>query len=195
GGAAPLGRGAVGVGRAGAAGGRAQAPLAEGPGRAHQLLAKIALARNNLAEAERQARLSMDEPATRGEGAMSLAEVLVRKSELREALGVLDAARAEATAEKRAPQAGLGELRADVLGRLGRFTEAEAGLRDEIRSSRARAQTYASLAVIVALQRRPRAEVHEILDSMERAYPGRETLLLGAKTLDFLGDNDAAREW
>jgi choline-sulfatase len=193
--ALPLGLVELELGRLADASDRAQAGLAEEPGRAHQLLARIALARNDLAEAERQARLSIGDAATKGEGAMTLAQVLVRRSELAQAFGVLDAARAEAAAENRSPVAGLGELRADVLGRLGRFAEAEAGLREEIRSSAARAQTYASLAVIVALQRRPRAEVHEILGSMERAYPGRETLLLGAKTLDFLGDKDAAREW
>jgi choline-sulfatase len=193
--ALPLGLVELELGRLQDASTRAQAALAEEPGRARQLLAKIALARNDLPEAERQARLSTADAATKGEGALTLAQVLVRRSELPQALAVLDAARAEAAAEKRTPVAGLGELRADVLGRLGRFAEAEAGLREEIRSSTARAQTYASLAVIVALQKRPPAEVREILDSMERAYPGRETVLLGAKTLDFLGDKDAAREW
>jgi hypothetical protein len=58
-----------------------------------------------------------------------------------------------------------------------------------------RAQTYATLAVVVALQGRPRGEVREILDTMVRANPGRETILLGARTLDFLGDKDTARAW
>jgi hypothetical protein len=30
---------------------------------------------------------------------------------------------------------------------------------------------------------------------MLKASPGRETALLGAKTLDFLGDKDKARAW
>ena len=94
-----------------------------------------------------------------------------------------------------APPTGLGPLRADVLGRLGRFAEAEAVLREDIRSFPGRSQTYASLAVMVALQGRPRVEVHEILESMVKASPGRETLLLGAKTLDFLGDKAGARAW
>ena len=82
-----------------------------------------------------------------------------------------------------------------MLARLGRFAEAEAVLEEEIRSFPGRAQTYASLAVMVALQGRPRGEVHGILESMVKANPGRETILLGAKTLDFLGDKDAAAAW
>ena len=82
-----------------------------------------------------------------------------------------------------------------MLARLGRFAEAEAVLREEIRSSPGRAQAYASLAVVVALQGRPRREVHEILDSMVKGNPGRETILLGAKTLEFMGDKDAASAW
>jgi hypothetical protein len=86
-------------------------------------------------------------------------------------------------------------LRADVLARLGRFAEAEAVLREDIRSFPGRSQTYATLAVVLALQGRSRGEVHGILDSMAKASPGRETILLGARTLDFLGDKDSARAW
>jgi predicted Zn-dependent protease len=104
-------------------------------------------------------------------------------------------ARARAIEERRAPATGLDYLRADVLARLGRFPEAESVLKEEIRSSPGRSQTYASLAVMVALQGRPRREVHEILDSMVKANPAPETILLGAKTLDFVGEKDAARAW
>ena len=75
---------------------RAQAALEEDPGRAHQLLAKVALARGDLEEAERQARLSMADAATESEGAMILAQVHVRRSELPQALAVLEEARRRA---------------------------------------------------------------------------------------------------
>jgi len=174
---------------------RAQAALQEDPGHAHQLLAKVALARSNLAEAERQARLAMADAASQSEGAIVLAQVHVRRSELPQALAVLEMARARAIEQRRAPAAGLDYLRADVLARLGRFAEAEAVLKQEIRSFPGRSETYASLAVVVALQGRSRGEIHEILDSMVKANPVRETILLGAKTLDFMGDTDAARAW
>jgi predicted Zn-dependent protease len=137
----------------------------------------------------------MTDAAADSEGAMVLAQVHVRRSELPQALTVLDQARARAIEQRRSPATGLDSLRADVLGRLGRFPEAEAVLKEQIRSSPGRPQAYASLAVMLALQGRPRSEVHEILDSMVKANPARETILLGAKTLVFLGDKDAARAW
>jgi arylsulfatase A-like enzyme/Flp pilus assembly protein TadD len=193
--AIPLGLVELEMGKLEEADARAQAALPEDPGPAHQLLAKVALARSNLPEAERQARLAMADAASESEGAMILAQVHLRRSELPQALAALEKARARATEQKRAPAAGLDYLRADVLARLGRFAEAEAVLKEEIRSSPGRSQTYASLAVVVALQGRSRGEVHEILDSMVKANPRRETILLGAKTLDFMGDKDAARAW
>jgi arylsulfatase A-like enzyme/thioredoxin-like negative regulator of GroEL len=144
-------------GRLDAAASRGRAALTEDPGRAHLLLAKVALARGDLAQAEREINLAMADGASRS--------------------------------------AGLDDLRADVLARRGRFPEAEAVLRERIRSSPGRAQTYASLAVVVALQGRPRDEVHAILDAMVQANARRETIALGAKTLDFLGDKGGARAW
>lgn len=193
--AIPLGLVELEMGRLQEADTRAQAALAEDPGHAHLLLAKVALARRDAAEAEREARLAMADTAAESEGAMVLAQVHVQRSELPQALAGLEAARARAIEQKRAPAAGLEYLRADVLGRLGRFPEAEAVLREEIRAFPGRSQTYASLAVMVALQGRPRSEVHRILDSMAKANPSRETVLLGAKTLEFVGDKDAARAW
>jgi arylsulfatase A-like enzyme len=193
--ALPLGLVELEMGKLEEAKARAQAALQEDPGRAHQLLARVALARSDLAEAERQARLAMADAAAESEGAMILAQVHVRRSELPPALAALEKARARALDQNRAPAAGLDDLRADVLARLGRFADAEAVLREEIRSSPGKAQTYASLAVVVALQGRSRREVHEILESMVTANPVRETMVLGAKTLDFMGDKDAAVAW
>jgi choline-sulfatase len=193
--ALPLGLVELEMGQLKEAEARAQSALAGEPGRAHALLAKVALARGDLAEAELHARLAMADAAAEPEGAMVLAQVHVRRSELPRALAVLDETRARLLAEKRPPPPGLGPLRADVLARLGRFAEAEAVLREQLRSSPGRAQTYASLAVVVALQGRSREEVHGILDSMVEANPGPPAILLGAKTLDFLGDKVGARAW
>jgi tetratricopeptide (TPR) repeat protein len=158
-------------------------------------LGLVELELGNLGEAERQARLLMGDAATESEGAVILAQVLVRRSELPQALKVLEEAQRGAIEQGRSPAAELGPLRADVLARLGRFAEAEVVLREQLQSVPGRAQTYASLAVVVAIQGRSRVEVREILDAMLKVKPGRETILLGAKTLDFLGDKDAAREW
>jgi predicted Zn-dependent protease len=137
----------------------------------------------------------MADGATGSEGAVILAQVYVRRSQLAQALDVLENARRRAIDQKHVPAAGLDDMRGDVLGRLGRFAEAEAVFKEQIRAFPGRSQSYASLAVVVALQGRPRSEVHEILDSMVKANPSRETVLLGAKTLDFVGDKDLAGAW
>jgi arylsulfatase A-like enzyme len=191
----PLGLVELELGRLQDAAARAEAALGEEPGRARQLLAKVALARGDLAQAEREAHLAMADAAAGLEGAMILAQVHVRRSELARALAVLDEAQGRAREERRMPPPALGPLRADVLARLGRFAEAEAVLEEEVRLFPGRAQTYASLAVVLALQGRARAEVLRVLDAMVQANPGRETLLLAARTLDFVGDKDAAAAW
>jgi choline-sulfatase len=193
--ALPLGLVELEMDQLGEAEARAQAALPDDPGRAHQLLARVALARGDLVAAESQARLAMADAAAESEGALLLAQVHVARSQLPEALAVIEKARARALELGRNPPTGLDPLRADVLARLGRFAEAEAVLRRDILAYPGRAQSYATLAVVVALQGRPRDEVQGILDSMAKASPGRETILLGAKTLDFLGDKDAARAW
>jgi tetratricopeptide (TPR) repeat protein len=193
--ALPLGLVELEMGKLGEAEARAQAALPEDPGRAHQLLARVALARGDLQAAESHARLAMADASAECEGAMLLAQVHVQRTELPQALAVVDQARARALEQGRTPPTELRPLRADILARLGRFPEAEAVLREDIRSFPGRSQSYATLAVVVALQGRPRGEVHDILDSMAKASPGRETILLGAQTLDFLGDKDAARAW
>ena len=193
--ALPLGLVELEMGQLAEAEARAQAALPEDPGRAHQLLARVALARGDLATAESQARLAMADASAESEGALLLAQVHVARSQLPEALAVIEKTRARALEQGRNPPTGLEPLRADVLGRLGRFAEAEAVLRQDISAFPGRAQSYATLAVVLALQGRPRGEVQGILESMAKASPGRETILLGAKTLDFLGDKDAARAW
>jgi choline-sulfatase len=193
--ALPLGLVELQMGKLAAAKARAQAALPDDPGRAHQLLARVALARGTLPEAEREARLSMVDGATGSEGAVILAQVYVRRSQLAQALDVLESARRRAVDQKHVPAADLDDMRGDVLARLGRLAEAEAVFKEQIRAFPGRSQSYASLAVVVALQGRPRGEVHEILDSMVKANPSRETVLLGAKTLDFVGDKSLAGAW
>jgi choline-sulfatase len=193
--AVSLGRVELEMGKLADAEATAQVALESDPGRAHLLLARVALARNDLGQAESHARLAQTDAVTESEGALLLAQVHVQRNELSQALAVLDEARARASEQQRAPAAGLTYLRADVLGRLGRFPEAEALLKEEIGRFPDRTQTYASLAVMVALQVRPRTEVRDILESMVKANPGRETMLLAARTLDFVGDKAAAAAW
>ena len=151
-------------------------------------LGRVELEMGQLEEAEAIARAALEEDPARAH--LLMARVALARGDLAEAEGQARLAMADAEAESEGAM-----TLADVLGRRGRFTEARAVLEEQIRAFPGRAQTYASLAVMVALQGRPRTEVQGVLDSMVKANPGRETILLGAKTLDFVGDKDAATRW
>ena len=151
-------------------------------------LGRVELEMGQLGEAQANAQAALaEDPA---HAYLLMARVALARGDLAEAEGKARLAMADADAKSEGAM-----TLADVLGRLGRFAEAQTVLEQQIRAFPGRAQTYASLAVMVALQGRPRTEVHGILDSMVKANPGRETLLLGAKTLDFLSDKDAATAW
>jgi choline-sulfatase len=171
----------------------AQAALNQEPGHAHQLLASVALARGDLAEAESQARRALAD-SREPSAVMVLARVYVRRSELPQALAVLEEAVPSAPGGRKGVP-GFEYLRGDVLARLGRHSEAEAAFKEEIRSFPKDSQAYASLAVVVALEGRPRDEVRDVLESMVRANPTRETALQAAKTLEFVGDAEGANAW
>src|SRR5262249_61489483 len=128
------------------------------PGRAPQLLARVALAQGDLAQAEQEARVSMADAASSSEGAVILAQVYVRRSDPAHALQVLEDARRQALEQKRAPSPALDDMRGDVLGRLGRLREAEAVFREQIKTFPERPQAYASLAVVPALEPPPRPQ-------------------------------------
>jgi arylsulfatase A-like enzyme/tetratricopeptide (TPR) repeat protein len=170
----------------------ARAGMSVDPAQAHELLAWSALGRGDLARAESEARSAQGlAPAGTG-SALALAEVHVRRSQLREALAVLDHARASRASRSDAPARGLEFARGDVLARLGRHAEAEAAFRSEIEAFPRNSEAYARLAIVCALEGRRRAEVVSLLESMQAANPGRDTARLAAKTLASLGETPRA---
>jgi arylsulfatase A-like enzyme/Tfp pilus assembly protein PilF len=187
-----LGQMELDMGRLDEAAANARAALKDEPGHAHELLASVALSRGDVAGAETEARLSLAEGPDPS-AAMVLARVYIRRSELPRALAALDEAVAPEGAGGRVP--GFEYVRGDVLARLGRYPEAEASFRNEIRSFPKDSNAYASLAVVLALAGRSKNEIHELLESMVRAKPTRETALQAKKTLEFIGDQEGANAW
>jgi tetratricopeptide (TPR) repeat protein len=182
------------TGKADKAAAAAERALADEPRRAHRLLARVALARGDLAEAERRIGLTSAGGPLEPETALVIADLHVRRSEPDKALAVLEAARTSSAASQRAV-AGLEYRRGDVLARLGRNAEAEAAFREAIRTFPKRPEAYASLAVVLTAEGRPRAEVRSLLEAMVEASPGADTAALAAKTLDFVRDPEGAARW
>jgi len=56
-------------------------------------------------------------------------------------------------------------------------------------------QAYASLAIVLAVGGHPKDDVDRVMDAMFHASPGPPSALLAARTLEFLGEPEAARRW
>ncbi len=173
----------------------ARAGLETSPAQAHELLAWAALGRADLGRAEREAGRALAlAPAATG-SALALAEVHIQRSELREALTVLEGASARLRSTSGGPVRGFELARGDVLARLGRYPEAQAAFRSEIASFPRNSEAYARLAIVLAVEGRRKSEVASLLEAMHAANPQPETALLAAKTLESIGDTPRAAEW
>lgn len=155
----------------------------------------MALARDDLAGAEREVLQTKGDALAELNAAVISGEIRIRRDQLTEALAVLDGASRRIDAEKLPPLRDLQFLRGDVLARQGRLDEARRAFEAEIQAFPANSAAYARLAVVYGLEGRRVGEVRALLDRMVRARPSRETALLAAKTLDTLGDRQAAAQW
>jgi tetratricopeptide (TPR) repeat protein len=165
------------------------------PGQAHEILARVALARDDLATAEREAVLARGDTLAELNAAVIRGEIRIRRSELAEGLALLDEARRRIETDKLPPLRDLQFLRGDILARAGRLDEARLAFEEEIRAFPANSPAYARLAIVYGLQGRRVGEVRALLEKMVRAHPTRETALLAAQTLDTMGDRQTAAAW
>jgi choline-sulfatase len=175
---------------------QAHAELAKqvSPSEAQSLLAEIALARHQPAEAERAARAAL--AGGGGDTIMArlaLAEVLVAEGRLEEAMGQTDQALAELT--RRAPGQSFPRLwwvRGDVLARLQRDAEAEQAFWREIQSFPADTHTYSSLAVLYASEGKPDAAIGVLRRLVESQGESPAACAEAVGTLRVLGDAQGA---
>ena len=173
----------------------AELALADAPADSHELLARVALARDDLPSAEREAAGVAGSPNLDARGAVLRAEVRLRRNEPAEALKILDDALARLDRAAR-EQIGNGQfLRGDALARLNRYPEAEQAFREEIRLFPKNSETYARLAVLYAVEHRRVRDVDELLRAMYAANPRPETSDLAARTLESIGDAAGAARW
>jgi choline-sulfatase len=165
------------------------------PAKARELRARIALARDDVDAAEREAAAASGDPAAELGAAAVRAEVRIRREAFEQAIRVVDDALAKASAHGLALVPDLHFLKGDALARLGRYEEAEAEFREEIRLFPKNLQAYTRLAVVLGLRHRTVAEVDRLLEQMVTASPGRASLEIAAKTLESMGDAKGARAW
>jgi len=174
------------------AGTLARSALAALPGKAHLLLCRVALARNDLAAAESEAKAAAgeaDPPAI-----LALAEVKAKAGRPAEALADVDRAAARVKELRLPPLWNLEFVRGDALARMNRLPEAETAFRGEIAAFPSNTQGWTSLAVLRFMQG-DRPGVDRLLEEMYRATPTPKTALLAASTYDSLGEKARAAAW
>jgi arylsulfatase A-like enzyme/cytochrome c-type biogenesis protein CcmH/NrfG len=173
----------------------AELALSDSPADAHELLARVALARNELESAEREAAGVSGSPNLDARGAVLRAEVRLRQNAPADALKILDGALAKLDRAAREQVGNAQFLRGDALARLNRYPEAEQAFHEEIRLFPGNSEAYARLAVLYAVEHRRVREVDQLLQAMYAANPRPETSELAAKTLESIGDRTGAARW
>jgi len=165
------------------------------PTGAHEILARVALARGDLDGAEREAMLTSGDRDAELRAATVRAEVRLRRNEPAQALKLLEAARARIDREGLPPVRHIAYLRGDALARLTRYPQAEAAFCEEIRVFPDNSEAWARLAVLLAVEHRTAKEVHGLLERMYAANPSAETARLAVRTLESIGDRAAVAAW
>jgi Flp pilus assembly protein TadD len=172
----------------------AQLAVKSDPGRAHELLARIALVRNDLPTAEREAQRAVAAPGDSNPALYTLARVAQKQGRPADVLRVADELLTRLQRTNGRPLRGLHALRGDALARLGNAPAAEAAFREELRLFPADPEGYRGLIVLLASEgRTPEAET--AIRTFAAAAPTRQTYEVIAQTLEVLGDREGAKYW
>jgi tetratricopeptide (TPR) repeat protein len=163
------------------------------PDKANELLARIALARNDLAAADAAARA-----AHRASGSPAhlvlQAEVAQRKGDFPGALALLDQAAVAAAAVQTPKVYRLHYVRADTFAKTDRPAEAIAEYRREIELFPSNLDAYAALAVIHYIQGE-RTEVDRLMAQMVKANPTARAREMAARTYQAFGEERAVARY
>ncbi|HVS32178.1 MAG TPA: sulfatase-like hydrolase/transferase, partial [Thermoanaerobaculia bacterium] len=163
------------------------------PPRAHDIMARVAIEREDYdrarAEAEKVLKTGHDPSA----GLMLLGLIDKQRNDLAAALGHLNKA-VEGSARKKRPPANLHLYRGDVLARLGRTREAEQAFRREIAAFPSQTEAYASLILLLAAEGRVQEATRLVFDVI-RASPTPPGYVAVAETLQAIGDEQGAVYW
>jgi choline-sulfatase len=172
----------------------AKLALDRAPGGAPILLARIALARGDIASAVREATEGMTDATRKHDAAVVLARALTAAGKPAEALDVLEQTKRELASSGLGTVEDLEGTRADVLARTNRTEEAERAFRAEIGAFPQNRGAYTSYAILLMTQGRL-ADADRVLEELVSANPGKSSALLAAETWAVVGDQRAAQRW
>lgn len=151
----------------------------------HANLAHVLLLRGNLAEAELEARRALTAHAALEQPRLVLALVAEERGDLSGALGTLDALRAEAMTAGRPPMSSVNLHRGQILARLGRLTEAQQAVQEEIAGNSGALAAWRLLATLQADQGNL-AEAKHTLEEMVHTTPNARSAAAATETWKLL---------
>ncbi len=165
--------------------------IARGDTGGHEVKARALLGKGDLAGAEAEARRSLETGAGRKRSWLVLADVLASGGRFEEALAMTE--KLEETVGDRGLDdlAGYRFLRGNLLGRLGRWEEAEAEILEETRRFPGYVPAWQTLVLLRASRGRG-AEARRTVDEMIAAAEGPATYAAAAELLERLGDGAGA---
>lgn len=168
--------------------------LASDPAQAHEILARVLLARGDLdaakAEAERAIRAGKERAAV----LVTLGRIEKERGNFQGALARFDEAAEALRGQKKPPLSNLSFLRGDMLARLGRTGEAESAFRQEIADFPSEPYAYKNLVLLLVAEGRT-DEATRLIFELEKAAPTPPSYIAIVQTLEIIGDERGARFW
>jgi len=171
----------------------AELAVKDEPGPAHDILARVALAKNDLATAEQEAKLAL-ESRDRASALMTLARVELQRKNYAAALDDCNRAIEFLESRKGTALSGLHFLRGDILARMERYDEAEAAMRKEIALFPHDPQPYKNLILLYATEGR-NGEATKLVYQLIEKSPTPPAYAAISTTLRTIGDVNGARYW
>ncbi len=162
--------------------------MSQYPAPAGALLADLAFAQGDLERAETEARRALEADDSAIGPWLTLARIERRRGRGASALERVTQARARAG--ERAVR-GLALVEGAALGDVGRISEAEAALQEELRSFPDSLRAYRLLAELYARTGRA-AEARRTLEDLTEKNPVPQAFVVGVRTLAGLGDREGA---
>jgi choline-sulfatase len=172
----------------------AELALKSDPSRAHEILARIALLRGDVARAESEARMAVSANGETNAALYTLARVEQKQARFAEVIRITDDLLARLARSGGRPLRGLHALRGDALARNGDVVGAERAFREELRLFPADAEAYRGLIVLLASQGRT-DEATNAIRAFAAEAPNQQTYEVIAQTLEVLGDREGAKYW
>jgi len=164
------------------------------PPKARELLARIALARGDLATAAQEIEAAVGGDPAQPALMLVKAEIAARRGNIGAAVQIIDEAERIAASTGVGPIHRLNFLRGDLLARTDRPAEAEAAFKKEIEFFPNHLQAYTNLAIVYFAQGKQN-EMRAIIARMTESNPGQRGFEIAAETFAALDQPALAAEY